>query len=149
MVTYYEGTLRCTRCDTVSEVSFPSPLGDAGATYRVGDCPGDDISDIGPDDGLLLVRVPEPNAATLILHSWTCPQCGGGNVAEVGLADGCVRSIESSELTTAMLERVHFIIATVDDMIERITGESIWTDAGLREDWLAGLRAALDAGKRW
>lgn len=149
VVTYFKATLRCRFCGHVGTAWIQNKLGERGATYEVGDCPGDDIQVIDFDDTCLLVRKPRPEEPVRVLFSWSCEKCDRGSLAEVVLAGGCVKSIEEIEFVPATLDRIHYIYNTLDDILQELIGESIWGDSGLREDWLHRLRSSLDEGKRW
>lgn len=149
LMTYFRNTLTCLHCKRTGTAWVRSRLGDRGATYEVGDCVGDDIPLVDIEDVSLRVRPVDVGEPIHILLSWRCEHCGLTNFAEVTLATGCVRSIEAVELDPPTLQRLHYISETVDDMLGTIIGEPLYTDAGLRSDWLSALRSALDSGKRW
>ncbi len=133
LITYFKTTSRCPHCGRDETAWIHSHLGDSGATYQIGDCPGGDIYPLDFD----------------VLLGWTCGSCGLATFAEVVFADGCVRDIQSVELNPETLERLHYIAEDVQSMIETITATRIYDDHGVRPDWLATLRTALEAGRRW
>ena len=149
LMTYFRDTLTCLHCKQAGTAWVRSRLGDRGATYQVGDCVGDDISLMDIEDVSLRVRPVDADEPIHILLSWRCEHCGLTNFAEVVLAADCVRSIEAVELDPPTLPRLHYISETVDDMVVTIIGEPLYTESGLRPDWLSALRSALDSGKRW
>jgi hypothetical protein len=149
LMTYFKAALPCQRCGHLGTAWVESRLGDRGATYQVGDCPGADISPSDFEDTSFRVRPPVPGDPIHVLLPWTCEKCGRGNFAEVVLADGCVRAIEAVELDSATLSRLHYIATDTEDMLQTIIGESLYDDRGVRPDWLHRLRAALAAGSRW
>jgi len=126
-----------------------SALGSQGATYEVGDCPGPDIPAKDFEDTSFTVRVPAPNEPVHVLMSWPCEYCQRENFAEVVLFKGCVKSIDVVNLDPQVLARLHYIMESMDEMIEPITGQPLRDASGLRPDWLASLRSALEAGRRW
>jgi len=148
-LTYFNATLPCRRCSHVGTAWIPSGLGSHGATYHVGDCPGDDIPPVDFEDTSFRVQPVEPNGSIHLLLSWTCESCGAETFAEVVFADGCVRSIEAVELDPQTLSRLHYIAKRLDDMLQAIVGESLYDGPDLRPDWLARLRSALELGRRW
>jgi hypothetical protein len=148
-LTYFKTTLHCPRCGHDSTAWIDSKLGSLGATYKVGDCPGDDIPLVDIEDTSLLVRAPAPDEAIRVLMSWTCEHCRLSGFAEVVLHEGCVRALDLVDLDPITLGRIHYIAETTDDMLETISGQRLRDEAGLRADWLDKLREALDAGKRW
>lgn len=148
-MTFFKAQLSCNRCNEVSTAWIGNKLGEVGATYEVGDCPGDDIQLIDFEDTCLAVRAPRSDEAISVFLPWTCDRCRLGNWSVVVLESGCVRSIEGAELTPTVLNRVNFVEASIGDDFEQIVGEPMWTETGVREDWRESLQSALDAGKRW
>jgi hypothetical protein len=126
-----------------------SNLGDRGSTYEVGDRVADDIPLVEIEDECLKVKAAESNGALHILLSWKCTHCGLSNFAKVILRDGHVRCIEAMELNPGTLATLHYIAETVVDMLETLIGEPLYSESGLRSDWLTALRHALESGKRW
>lgn len=147
LVTYFKTTLPCMHCGTVGEAWIASPLGDEGATYQVGDCPGEAFQ-VDLEDSFLRVREPAAGEPVRALHRWSCSTCNMTNLAVVTLANGCVAAIEPAKLDRATLARVHHIDSMLDEVLATVIGEPIWTDSGPRPDWLPRLRAALDAHER-
>jgi hypothetical protein len=148
LVTYFQAELPCTYCKRVGTSWIQSRLGDRGATYRVGDCPGADIPDADFEDNCLTVKPPGPAEPRHVLFSWTCEHCGLENFAEVVFQGGCILSIDRADLDLPTLERVHCIYAGLAEMIEKIIEVPLETEEGWRTDWLPRLKAALAAGKR-
>ena len=149
LVTYFKATLPCQHHHHVGTAWIDNSLGNRGATYEVGDCPGDDITLADFEDTSFRVRAPRTGEPVHILLSWTCEMCGLASFAEVVLADGCVRSIEAVELNPDTLARLHYIASRIEDMLENIIGEPLYDERGLRPDWLRRLEDALAAGNRW
>ena len=149
LITYFKTTSRCPHCGRDETAWIHSHLGDSGATYQIGDCPGGDIHPLDFDDTSYVVRKPSLGESIHVLLGWTCGSCGLATFAEVVFADGCVRDIQSVELTPETLERLHYIAEDVQSMIETITATRIYDDHGVSPDWLATLRTALEAGRRW
>src|SRR5579872_4707307 len=149
LITNFRTQLKCPNCGHESTAWLYSTLGQRGATYEVGDCPGDDIQPIDFDDTSFSVRRPRFGEPIHMLMSWTCENCKQSNFGEVVFEDGCVRSIRQVDLDPDTLARLHYISADLEDRLETIIGEQMYTDSGLRSDWLPVLQRALDEGKRW
>lgn len=149
LITYFKAQQTCLRCKRSGTAWVWSKLGDRGVTYVEGDRVASDIPQEDIDDVCLKVRDPQAGEPTRILLSWDCEHCGLTNLAQVALADGCVRSIETIELTPETLDQLHYIAEGISDMLETIIGEQIYGETGVRADWLPALRKALEAGKRW
>lgn len=149
LLTYFKTAFRCPRCGYDGTAWIDSRLGSLGATYEIGDCPGNDIPLVDFEDTSLLVRPPAANEPVRVLMSWTCEHCRLASFAEVVFFEGCVRAIDLVDLDPTTLGRIHYIAESLDDMLETIIGERLYDESGLRPDWLEKLRAALDAGKRW
>jgi hypothetical protein len=149
LMTYFRNTLTCLHCKQAGTAWVRSRLGDRGATYQIGDRVDDDIPLADIEDVSLKVRSPQPDEPVHILLSWKCEHCGLTNFADVVLAGGCVRSIDAVELDPSTLARLHYISETVEDMLETLIGERLYNESGVRSDWLAALRRALEAGNRW
>ncbi|HWO26264.1 MAG TPA: hypothetical protein VNO30_46370 [Kofleriaceae bacterium] len=124
-------------------------LGEAGRTYEVGDCPGDDIQLVDFEETCLPVRPFESGKPIRVLLAWDCEHCRLGNLAEVVYADGCICSIEATQLTPQTLERVDCLYEDLDDIVESLIDEPVRIGPRWRPDWLRLLRAALAAGRRW
>ena len=149
LITNFRSRFRCPRCGHDGTAWLYSTLGERGATYDVGDCPGDDILPIDFEDTSFTVRHPAANEPIHMLMSWTCENCKCSNFGEVIFEGGCVRSIRLVDLDPGTLARLHYISADLEDRLEIIIGEPLYTESGLRSDWLATLHRALDEGKRW
>lgn len=149
LITNFKTQLRCPRCGHDGTAWLYSTLGSRGATYGVGDCPGDDILPIDFEESSFTVRQRAKNEPIHMLMSWTCESCGCSNFGEVVFEDGCVRSIDLVDLDPDTLARIHYISMDLEDRIETIIGERLYSDSGLRSDWLPALRRALDDGRRW
>ena len=149
LTTYFRASLTCLHCKQPGIAWVWSNLGDRGSTYEVGERIADDIPLEEIEDECLKVKTAEPGEALHILLSWKCAHCGLSNFARVVLHDGHVRAIEAVELNPETLATLHYIAETVVDMLETIIGERLYSESGLRPDWLAALRGALDSGKRW
>jgi hypothetical protein len=81
--------------------------------------------------------------------SWTCDSCGSESFGEVVFENGCVHSIDSVDLDPETLARLHYISLDLQDRLEAIVGGSLYTQTGIRSDWLPALQRALAEGKRW
>jgi hypothetical protein len=149
LITNFRAWFRCARCGHDGTAWLYSTLGERGATYEVGDCPGDDILPIDFEDSSFTVRRPAANDPIHMLMSWTCENCKRANVGEVIFEGGCVRSIRPVDLDPSTLARLHYISADLEDRLETIIGEPLYTESGLRSDWLATLHRALDEERRW
>lgn len=148
LITNFRARLQCPHCGREGTSWLYSTLGERGATYEVGDCPGDDILPIDFEENSFCVRRPVLVEPIHMLMSWTCEHCTLSNVAEIIFENGYVRSIGTVDLEPDTLARLHYISADLEDRLETIIGGSLYTDSGLRSDWLGALRAALDEGKR-
>lgn len=124
-------------------------LGDRGATYAVGDRVADDIPPEEIDDVCLKVKDAKPDEPVRILLASHCGHCKLTNFAQVVLADGHVRSIDTIELNPQTLAQLHYIAEDNYEMLEILIGESIYNESGIRPDWLGMLSRALDSGRRW
>lgn len=149
LITYFQTDFTCPNCGQHGPAVMHSKLGSEGATYRVGDCPKDDIPPVDFEDTSHVVKAPSPGEPVHVLMSWTCVHCGLESFGEVVFFEGCVRAIDLVDLDPATLARVHYISEMINDMLQTIIGERLYDERGLRADWLDKLRAALDAGKRW
>ena len=148
LMTYFRARKPCPRCRHDGSVWIPSHLGSLGATYEVGDCPGDDIPIVDFEDTSFTVRPPEPGEAIHFLASWTCESCRLESLAEVTFAHGCVEAIDVVQLDPGTLERVHFIEESLEEILERLVGHSLRDQDGLSANWMSDLRTALLAGNR-
>jgi hypothetical protein len=148
LITNFRAPLRCPRCGHSGTAWLYSTLGERGATYGVGDCPGDDILPIDFEETSFTVRPPATDVPIHMLMSWACENCRCSNFGEVVFERGCVRSIDLVDLDLTTLARLHYISADLEDRLETIIGEPLYTDDGLRSDWVPALRRALDAGRR-
>ncbi len=149
LTTYFQAELQCGSCRESGTAWIPSRLGDAGATYHVGDCHGDDILAVDFEDTSFVVRTPKPGEAIHVLMWWTCEHCGVANFAEVVFDSDCVVSIERIELDSDTLRRIHYVNELLSEVIEAIIDGSIYDEAGVRPDWLSRFEAGLAAGRRW
>lgn len=149
LTTYCKAELGCRWCDRSGVAWIPSRLGDRGATYKVGDCYGDDIAAVDFEDTSLVVREPAPDEPVRVLMWWSCEHCGRSNFVEGVFANQCVQALEPVELDEQLLQRVHYISGLLREVVEDLIGEPVYSDAGLAPDWLSRLRAALAGGRRW
>jgi hypothetical protein len=53
------------------------------------------------------------------------------------------------DLDPETLARLHYISMDLQDRLEAIVGGSLYTQTGIRSDWLPALQRALVEGKRW
>ena len=148
-MTMFEATLRCPQCGRDGLVFVESRLGDAGRTYSVGDSVTLDIRPHSFVETSFVVRKPEPDEPIHYLSYWVCEACGAASFAVLVFQNDRVQAVDLVDLTPALLDELHFISQDVEDMLRPIVDGSVYTDTGLRSDWLEALRAGLEAGRRW
>jgi hypothetical protein len=146
LITYFKATLPCNHGGHVGTAWIPSKLGDRGATYGVGDCPGTDIHPREFADTSFVIRTPTEGEPTRVLMSWTCETCGLESFVEVAFGQGCVLSITPCTFDLQTLDRVHYIAEDLDDVLESLIDESPHV---ARADLVSKLRQALERGRRW
>src|SRR5262249_2510511 len=134
LLTYFKASQICLHCQQAGTAWVWSKLGDRGATYTVGDRVADDIPQEEIDDGCLKVKDAGPGEPVHILLSWKCEHCGRTNFAQVIIADGRVRSIETVELNPETLAQLNYIAEGIVDMLETIIGEPMYTTSDIRPD---------------
>lgn len=149
LITYFKATLACPQCGHQGTAWMPSKLGSRGATYAVGDCPGDDIPRADIEDAGFEIHPPAEGEPVHVLLSFTCESCDRESFADIELAAGCVRSIRAVELTPESFARLHYIDEGLYDMLETIIGAPVYTAEGVRPDLVNALAEALAAGRRW
>jgi hypothetical protein len=102
-------------------------------TLRVCDSPDLVLEDF--KGNYLTLREPEPGEEWRVLETWHCPFCRSGNWAEVVFNGKHIRSIENAELTAEIVSRAHFISDWVDELFERVVGESMYVSGAVRKDF--------------
>lgn len=148
-MTLFRTTAMCPQCGHTGFADLESRLGDRGRTYVLGDSVEGDFALHDFEETSFVVRMPARDEPVRFLSYWICRACLGGTFAELVITHDRVHAIASLELSLAVLDRLHFISEDVEDMLQPIADGSLYTDIGLRTDWLAALRQGLEAGRRW
>jgi hypothetical protein len=79
-----------------------------------------------------------------VVESWGCPVCNEPyNWAEITVEGGVIESVEAVELSSEMLEWVHYLTWDVDDQYRAIAGDSLYEDGTLRPDYRERLLATI------
>lgn len=136
----------CSTCGAYGRLWVNNTYGDQGATYGIGD---DVTRDVGGDlaSQSYVLREPRPGEPIRSLGTWACETCGRYGHAELVFHDGWLVDLRSVELSTAVLDRIHYIANHEAAAIEALLGRSIWDDQGLWPGWLPALREAVARGE--
>jgi hypothetical protein len=151
----FAAALRCPFCRTISPEDGTTEMmtwiraGDAaGELLRTGDDLDITAADL-PYSRYFVSLVPAGNEALHVLEIWRCPTCRRHTFAEIIFRGGILDSIAPVLLSRAVLDRVHAIAPSIEDIFPMITGVVLNTTRP-QADWLEQLRDALPAdGSAW
>jgi hypothetical protein len=111
---YLVAPLRCAQCGRVAQPDEMLEM-----TTRLRELPNLAYLGVGDklpvttqralDNGYELLRTPQPDEPTILLHTWTCMSCGAAaNWAEVVIEEDVIEAIDEVTLNPETLARAHF-----------------------------------------
>ena len=148
VVDYYAAHLRCGTCRTVSPdntttgmqhklVSFGEPR-----ILRVGDTI-EDLSQADFESEYITVNPHSDDHPTTVLEDWSCPTCNHLNWATIVFSGNTIVAIEETSLTRTMLEKINYLTYDVDESFERLLGEPMYQNTGIKPNFLSHLKHRL------
>lgn len=148
IIDYYAARLRCSNCQTVSPdntttgmqhklISFGEPR-----VLRVGDAI-EGLSQRDFESEYLKINSLFGNQLTMVLEDWSCPTCGHLNWATIFFEQNKIVAIKETLLTQTILEKINYLTYDVDESFERLVGEPMYQDTGVKSNFLLHLKQHL------